>query len=95
MKTATNYIGPDSILQKKQEYLIPCVYHFYEKALQKSLHRYSGNTQAIFFCASGSEANDGAALLAQLHNGKHWYIAVQQGLSGCTKLTMNLTGLPM
>nr|WP_211436238.1 hypothetical protein [Candidatus Kuenenia stuttgartiensis] len=29
-----NYIGPEAILQKKQEYLIPCVYHFYKKPMQ-------------------------------------------------------------
>ncbi len=159
MKTATNYIGPDSILRKKQEYLIPCVYHFYKKPMQivkgemQYLYDHTGMqyldfyggvsvmnaghcnkeivekiceqirtlqhtttiylTQPIvdlaeklaqiapgtlkrsFFCASGSEANDGAALLAQLHNGKHRFIAVRQGLSGRTKLTMNLTGLPL
>lgn len=48
-----------------------------------------------FFCASGSEANEGAALLAQLYTKKHKFVAVQQGLHGRTKLTMNLTGLPM
>lgn len=48
-----------------------------------------------FFCTSGSEANEGAALLAQLYTKKHKFVAVQQGLHGRTKLTMNLTGLPM
>lgn len=48
-----------------------------------------------FFCASGSEANDGAALLAQLHTKKHKFVAIQQGLHGRTKFTMNLTGIPM
>jgi 4-aminobutyrate aminotransferase/4-aminobutyrate aminotransferase/(S)-3-amino-2-methylpropionate transaminase len=48
-----------------------------------------------FFCASGSEANDGAALLAQLYTKKYKFVAIQQGLHGRTKLTMNLTGLPM
>lgn len=155
----TNHIGPDAILQKKLEYLIPCVYHFYKKPMQiirgemqylydhtgkQYLDFYGGvsvmnaghcnpevvekiceqvrtlqHTTAIyltqpmvdlaeklalitppslkrsFFCASGSEANEGAALLAQLYSKKHKFVAVQQGLHGRTKLTMNLTGLPM
>ncbi|GAN31929.1 MAG: aspartate aminotransferase family protein [Candidatus Brocadia sp. AMX2] len=155
----TNHIGPDAILRKKLEYLIPCVYHFYKKPMQiikgqmqylydhtgkQYLDFYGGvsvmnaghcnpevvekiceqmrtlqHTTAIyltqpmidlaeklalitppslkrsFFCASGSEANEGAALLAQLYTKKHKFVAVQQGLHGRTKLTMNLTGLPM
>lgn len=155
----TNHIGPDAILQKKQEYLIPCVYHFYKKPMQivrgemqylydhtgrQYLDFYGGvsvmnaghgnpevvekicgqirtlqHTTAIyltqpmvdlaeklaqitprplkrsFFCASGSEANEGAALLAQLYTNKHKFVAIQQGLHGRTKLTMNLTGLPL
>ncbi len=155
----TNHIGPDAILRKKLEYLIPCGYHFYKKPMQivkgqmqylydhtgkQYLDFYGGvsvmnaghcnpevvekiceqmrtlqHTTAIyltqpmidlaeklalitppslkrsFFCASGSEANEGAALLAQLYTKKHKFVAVQQGLHGRTKLTMNLTGLPM
>ena len=154
-----NYIGPDAILKKKQEYLIPCVYHFYKKPMQivkgemqyvydhtgkQYLDFYGGVsvmnaghcnpeivekiceqmrtlqhtttiylTQPIvdlaeklsqitpwplkrsFFCASGSEANEGAALLAQLYTKKQKFVAVHQGLHGRTKLTMNLTGLSM
>lgn len=48
-----------------------------------------------FFCASGSEANEGAALLAQLHTGKHELMALDRGLHGRTKLGMSLTGLGM
>lgn len=155
----TNYIGPDAILRKKQEYLIPCVYHFYKRPVQivrgkmQYLYDHTGKqyldfyggvsvmnaghchpeivekiceqvrtlqhtttiylTQPIvdlaeklsqitpwplkrsFFCASGSEANEGAALLAQLYTGRHKFVAVQQGLHGRTKLAMNLTGIPM
>lgn len=155
----TNYIGPEAILQKKQEYLIPCIYHFYKKPMQivkaemQYLYDHTGKqyldfyggvsvmnaghcnpeivekvceqmrtlqhtttiylTQPIvdlaeklsqitpgslkrsFFCASGSEANEGAALLAQLYTKKQKFVAVQQGLHGRTKLTMNLTGLSM
>ena len=154
-----NYIGPDAILKKKQEYLIPCVYHFYKKPMQivkgemQYLYDHTGKqyldfyggvsvmnaghcnpeivekiceqvrtlqhttaiylTQPIvdlaeklsqitpwplkrsFFCASGSEANEGAALLAQLYTKKQKFVAVHQGLHGRTKLTMNLTGLSM
>lgn len=154
-----SYIGPEAILRKKQEYLIPCVYHFYKKPMQivrgemQFLYDHTGKryldffggvsvmnaghcnqeivekiceqirtlqhtttiylTQPIvdlaerlskitpgtlkrsFFCASGSEANEGAALLAQLYTSKHKFLAVQQGLHGRTKLTMNLTGLSM
>ncbi len=46
-----------------------------------------------FFCASGSEANDGAALLATLYTGRNEFLAFQNGLHGRTKLTMSLTGL--
>ncbi|MCF6158294.1 MAG: aspartate aminotransferase family protein [wastewater metagenome] len=154
-----NYIGPDAILQKKQEYLIPCVYHFYKKPMQivrgemqylydhkgkqyldfyggvsvmnaghcnpeiiekvceqirtlqhtttiyltqpimdlaeRLAHISPGKLKRSFFCASGSEANEGAALLAQLFTKKHKFVAVHEGLHGRTKLTMNLTGLPM
>lgn len=159
MNTIKNYIGPEAILQKKQEYLIPCVYHFYKKPMQivkgemQYLYDHTGKqyldfyggvsvmnaghcnpeivekiceqmrtlqhtttiylTQPIvdlaeklsqitpwplkrsFFCASGSEANEGAALLAQLYTKKQKFVAVHQGLHGRTKLTMNLTGLSM
>lgn len=154
-----NYIGPNDIIRKKQEYLIPCVYHFYKKPMQivrgkmQYLYDHTGKqyldfyggvsvmnaghcnseiiekicnqigtlqhtttiylTQPIvdlaeklfqitpqalkrsFFCASGSEANDGATILAQLYTKKHKFVAVQQGLHGRTRLTMNLTGIPM
>ncbi|GJQ49317.1 MULTISPECIES: aspartate aminotransferase family protein [Candidatus Kuenenia] len=154
-----NYIGPEAILQKKQEYLIPCVYHFYKKPMQivrgemqylydhkgkKYLDLYGGvsvmnaghcnpeivekicaqvntlqhtttiyltqpiadlaeklseitpgNLKRSFFCASGSEANEGAALISQLFTKKSKFVAIEQGLHGRTKLTMNLTGIPM
>jgi len=154
-----NYIGPEAILKKKKEYLIPCLYHFYKNPMQivrgemqylydhkgkKYLDLYGGVsvmnaghcnpeivekicaqtntlqhtttiylTQPIadlaeklyeitpgdlkrsFFCASGSEANEGAALLAQLFTKKSKFASIEQGLHGRTKLTMNLTGIPM
>lgn len=52
-----------------------------------------GRLQKSFFCASGSEANDGAALLASIYTGRHEFISLQQALHGRTKMTMALTGL--
>ena len=54
-----------------------------------------GRLQKSFFCASGSEANEGAALLASLYTGKSEFITLRQGLHGRTKLGMSLTGLMM
>ncbi len=150
-------IGPDEIIRKKKEYLMPCMYHFYSDPMQivrgkgqylydhegrQYLDCYSGVSVASaghchphivecvceqiqtlqhttiiyltqpmvelaerlaaimpggikrsFFCASGSEANEGAALLAQIHTGRTEILALRQALHGRTKLTMSLTGL--
>ncbi|MBC8218702.1 MAG: aminotransferase class III-fold pyridoxal phosphate-dependent enzyme, partial [Planctomycetes bacterium] len=51
-----------------------------------------GNLCRSFFCCSGSEANEGAALLASLHTGRSEFLALQNGLHGRTKLGMSLTG---
>jgi 4-aminobutyrate aminotransferase len=48
-----------------------------------------------FFCNSGSEANEGALLLARLVTGKRKFIALNGGLHGRTYLTMALTGISM
>jgi 4-aminobutyrate aminotransferase-like enzyme len=48
-----------------------------------------------FFCNSGSEANEGALLLARLATGKRKFIALNGGLHGRTYLTMAVTGIPM
>lgn len=157
MENSKQFIGPDEIIRKKKEYLIPCTYHFYKEPMQivrgemqylfdstgkryldcyagvsvvglghcnpaitektceqvKTLQHTTtiyltqpivdlaeqfakvapGNLQKSFFCTSGSEANEGAALLAQLYTKKHEYIALQNGLHGRTKLTVSLTGL--
>lgn len=149
--------GPETIIEKKQRYLIPCVYHFYKNPPlivkgqgmylydsqgRKYMDFYSGVsvnalghchpeiTEAIcnqvktlqhtttiyltepivnlaeemaqilpgklcrtFFCCSGSEANEGAALLATLYTGRSEFLALQNGLHGRTKLGMSLTGL--
>jgi len=52
-----------------------------------------GRVCRTFFCCSGSEANEGAALLATLHTGRNEFLAFQNGLHGRTKLGMSLTGL--
>ncbi|HTU16803.1 MAG TPA: aspartate aminotransferase family protein [Gemmataceae bacterium] len=48
-----------------------------------------------FFCASGSEANEGALLLAALATGRSECIYLREGLHGRTKWAMNVTGLDM
>ncbi len=52
-----------------------------------------GDIRRTFFCCSGSEANEGAALLAALYTGRSEFLAFQNGLHGRTKLGMSLTGL--
>lgn len=54
-----------------------------------------GNLSRTFFCNSGSEANEGALLLARLHTGRRGFISLEQSLHGRTYLTMSVTGLPM
>src|SRR6516225_2950531 len=48
-----------------------------------------------FFCASGSEANEGALLLASLATGRHSFAYLDGGLHGRTKAAMSVTGLEM
>jgi 4-aminobutyrate aminotransferase-like enzyme len=48
-----------------------------------------------FFCASGSEANEGALLLAALATGRRECIYLSEGLHGRTKWAMSVTGLEM
>jgi 4-aminobutyrate aminotransferase-like enzyme len=49
----------------------------------------------FFFCASGSEANEGALLLAALSTGRSECIYLTGGLHGRTKWAMSVTGLDM
>jgi 4-aminobutyrate aminotransferase len=49
----------------------------------------------MFFCNSGSEANDGALVLARLYTQKKGFISFEGGLHGRTGLTMSVTGIPM
>lgn len=54
-----------------------------------------GDLRRSFFCCTGSEANEGAMLLARLYTGKNEFIALEGGLHGRTYLTMSATGIPM
>ncbi len=151
------YWGPEEIVKKKKEYIIPCLYHFYEEPVQmvkgerqylydstgkKYLDFYAGvsvinaghchpeitericqqvktlqhvcniyltqpmlelaeklaeitpgRIKKSFFCNSGTEANEGAVLLAKIATGRSELLALQDGLYGRTYLTMSLTGL--
>lgn len=54
-----------------------------------------GDIKHSFFCCSGSEANEGALLLARLYSGKKDFIALKGSLHGRTYLTMSATEIPM
>jgi alanine-glyoxylate transaminase / (R)-3-amino-2-methylpropionate-pyruvate transaminase len=54
-----------------------------------------GNLKRTFFVNSGSEANEGALLVARLHTKRRNFLALEHGLHGRTFLTMNVTGIPM
>lgn len=154
-----NYIGPEQIIEKKQNYIMPCLNHFYQKPMQivrgsmqylydstgkqyldcfagvsvincghcnpeitdkiceqvKTLQHVCniyltenftnlaeelasitpGDLQKSFFCSSGTEANEGAALLASIYTKSSEFISLRNGLHGRTKLTMSMTGISM
>jgi 4-aminobutyrate aminotransferase/4-aminobutyrate aminotransferase/(S)-3-amino-2-methylpropionate transaminase len=54
-----------------------------------------GDLKRSFFCASGSEAVEGALLLAPLHTRRPEVVAFTNGLHGRTRFAMNATGLDM
>ncbi len=54
-----------------------------------------GDLQKSFFCSTGSEATEGAFLLASVYTGNSEIIALRHGLHGRTKLGMSVTGLTM
>ena len=54
-----------------------------------------GNLKRSFFCASGSEANEGALLLSTLATGRDECVYLRDGLHGRTKWAMSVTGLDM
>ena len=154
-----NYIGPQEIIEKKRQFIMPCLSHFYEKppelvrgfmqylfdhtgkkyldcfagvsvincghcnpeitdklceqiqTLQHVCNIYltekfvrlaerlaavtPGNLKKSFFCSTGTEANEGALLLASIYTKSNEYLALRGGLHGRTKLAMNLTGIGM
>jgi 4-aminobutyrate aminotransferase-like enzyme len=149
----------EQLLARKRDFLVPCVYHFYQRPPvlvrgkgaylfdadgKRYLDCYSGvsvmnaghcnadilqaaidqlrllqHTTTIyltepmlelarviaelappplrrtFFCASGSEANEGALLLAALATGRKECAYLREGLHGRTKWAMSVTGLDM
>ncbi len=155
----SEYIGPKAILEKKKNYIMPCLGHFYREPRQmvrgemqylydsegrKYLDCFAGvsvincghcnpditkkvceqvttlqhvcniyltenfvnlaerlaqvtpgDLQKSFFCSTGSEANEGAALLASIYTKSSEFIALRNGLHGRTKLGMSLTGIQM
>ena len=54
-----------------------------------------GDIKHSFFCCTGSEANEGALLLARLYTGRNEFISLNNSLHGRTYLTMSVTGIPM
>ncbi len=154
-----NYLGPEGVIAKKNEYFVPCINHFYKNPPQfvkgemqylfdstgkkyldffagvsvmncghsnpaiidpviEQIHDLQhvcniyltengvnlaealaevtpGNLKRSFFVNSGTEANEGALLMAQLYTGAHEFIALDLGLHGRTQLTMSLTGIGM
>ncbi|MHC1748183.1 MAG: aspartate aminotransferase family protein [Cellulosilyticaceae bacterium] len=62
---------------------------------EKLAHVLPGNLKRLFFCCTGSEANETALLMARLHTGKNEVIALQNGLHGRTYMTMSTTAIPM
>lgn len=151
--------GPEEIIRKKQEFLMPCSYHFYKyppqivkgkgtvltdstgkeyidffagvsvmscghcneeineraieqiRTLQHTTSIYltepvvklaeklagvlPGDIAKSFFCNSGSEANEGALLLARTYTGRREFIAMKGSLHGRTYLTAGVTEIPM
>ena len=51
-----------------------------------------GGCEKSFFTNSGTEANEMALLLAELHTGRSEVIALRHGYSGRSRLTMGATG---
>ena len=153
------YLGPQEIIEKKRQYIMPCLSHFYEKppelvrgsmqylfddtgkkyldcfagvsvincghcnpeitdrlceqikTLQHVCNIYltenfvrlaerlaavtPGKLKKSFFCSTGTEANEGALLLASIYTKSNEFLALRGGLHGRTKLAMNLTGIGM
>jgi len=48
-----------------------------------------------FFCASGTEANESALLMASQFTGREQFLSLDRGLHGRTKAAMSVTQIPM
>ena len=62
---------------------------------EKLSHLLPGDITRSFFCCTGSEANEGALLLARLFTGRNDFIALNNSLHGRTYLAMSTTAIPM
>lgn len=62
---------------------------------QRLAEKLPGDIKNTFFCNSGTEANEGALLLARMATGRKGFIAFEGGLHGRSALTMSVTGIPM
>ncbi|MFH0802913.1 MAG: aspartate aminotransferase family protein [bacterium] len=51
-----------------------------------------GDLNKSFICNSGTEANEGAALLSKLHTGSHEFIALRNSFHGRSIMGMSFTG---
>lgn len=149
----------ERVLERKQRYLVPCVYHFYRDpplivrgegcrlfdeqgrsyldcysgvgttsaghsnpdilaAVREQLERLQhtttiyltgpmfelaerlaeiapGNLCRSFFCASGTEANEAALLMAVQYTGRRGFLSFSGGLHGRTKAAMSVTRIPL
>lgn len=65
------------------------------RAAEKLEKYIDSSLKKVFFVNSGSEANEGAVLLARIYTGRNGIIALNGGLHGRTALTMSMTGIPM
>ncbi len=54
-----------------------------------------GNLGRTFFCASGTEANETAMLMASIKTGREHFLSLEKGLHGRTKSAMSVTQIPM
>lgn len=72
-------------------YLTEPMYHLAERIAAIA----PGPLKRTFFCASGTEANEAAMLLASLATGRQGFVALTHALHGRTKWAMSVTGLPM
>lgn len=54
-----------------------------------------GDLEKSFFCASGTEANETAMLMASIYTGRENFLSIDKALHGRTKSAMSVTQIPM